>query len=284
MLKQLEVAVFLRGRQRVSNKTSPFTALHRSRLASRLLYWCGAFALLLVILSVGPVQRTALAGALSTVQRYTLCSSSTINRSSLARLQAALYTRLTTDRGVSAVQVTRASGRCLTVMVTGPRSEVGNVVAAGRVGNVVITDSERQNLAEGTRVRLVCAKPRCAPGVKEGRADPAAHPPILRVVLADRDMIRTPGAVHLLTDGGGTCCGVAYHLTKQALHRWCSFTKSHLGRTAATVVDSVALWDPMILSPMCGVPLIFPQQGQWDYWFAGYVKTGPLPVALRLVV
>jgi preprotein translocase subunit SecD len=161
------------------------------------------------------------------------------------------------------------------------------VAAAGKVGNVVIAGGEQENLDVGTHVRLVCRSTSCAPGVHVGTARPAAQPPILPVVLAERDFI--PGS---MTDdevsgriNGGHTSWVIIYLNKQGTRRWCSFTRSHIARSFVAVVDGVVMSKRTIRSPACqaqsvSVPLRTPEQA---YWIMRYIAIGPLPVVLWLL-
>jgi hypothetical protein len=220
------------------------------------------------------------AGALS-MQRYTLCASSSINASTFGRLESALHTRLLATAGIHGAQATRASSRCLTVSVEATGTRTGAVEAAGKIGSVAIAYGGRTHLTLGEHVRLVCPRTGCSTDARAGNANPAARPPILSVVVGDRDFMRGSAAAVF---GEGGIASVTFRLVPKAANTFCAFTGSHVHRFFAYVIDGSMVSNPQVQSAICGgFALIspFPAANQ-AYEVAGYLNSGPLPVPLQL--
>lgn len=217
-------------------------------------------------------------------QGYLLCAGAAMSRSEGVALRGKLRTRIGLEPGVSWVRLTPAGSRCLRIRLTARTSQRGNLAAAGRIGNVLVADSARHRLVTGQGVQLVCSRPGCAPAVHVGRGQLDARPPILTVLLSDRDTIRRSVAVTLPGVGADNAL-ITYHLSSSSSRLWCSYTSRHVGQMVAVIVDKVVLVDLVVQTPFCeGSTMIIPVPHRYHvFWVAGYIKSGPLPLPLRLV-
>jgi preprotein translocase subunit SecD len=169
------------------------------------------------------------------------------------------------------------------IQLTAHGSRKSAVVQAGKVGNIVLANdgNDPAALQPGDRVRLVCPRPGCSPGVSVGKARLNAHPPILSVVVPARDV--RPGSSQVGRGSGGSP-NVGFYFAQQGSNLWCSFTAAHVNRYSAAVVDGVVAEAFVFGEALCDGTFVIVQPLNTERAFevVGYLNTGPLPVGLRL--
>ncbi|MGI8825732.1 MAG: SecDF P1 head subdomain-containing protein [Chloroflexota bacterium] len=192
-----------------------------------------------------------------------------------------IQVRLTVGFGIARARVTPSSVRCLRVSVPGTPRAKKIAHAATQQGYIAVAASGTVSLAPGTHVRLACGRPGCAPGATAGKTRMHATPhPVLRVVLPGSVVARGTARIGFDSQGHPT---VVYALTPLGSRLWCRYTRRHVSRFVAIVVDDRVLSDPLIASAICGTEsqIAGLSSALQATRIVTYLNFGPLPIPLH---
>lgn len=234
--------------------------------------------------SAGALARSAHVPAGASTVRVVLCTARNARPSArqMTRIQRVVLRRAREGFGIKSARVSRSGASCLSLVLPRTDSRAAVLDGLGRVGYLALTDSGSRPLSSGTRVRLACkTSSRCAPGAIVARTNLGARPPITRVVVPDKYVQR--GSARVGSDSGGYPT-VTYSLRPRGSRAWCSFTRSHLRRYAAIILDDRVLADPLIEGAICGsqTQIVGLTSKAEAKRIAVYLNFGPLPLGLHV--
>jgi preprotein translocase subunit SecD len=153
--------------------------------------------------------------------------------------------------GVAEPQVSQVGSNCISVELPGVKDQQGAIKAIGQTGYLAITDSATTPLANGAKVKLVCAStdPKCAPGAKVGTTDTTAKVPRLQVIVKGSEIQQGSAQVGFDNTTGGPV--VNYTMNGTGSSKWCTFTTNNVNKYSAIVLDNRVVSDPQIQQAIC---------------------------------
>jgi preprotein translocase subunit SecD len=216
--------------------------------------------------------------------RLLLCApkNAAVSNSDMDTAQNVIQQRAAGGFGVTEPQVNRVGNTCISVEMPGLKNQSALINSIGKVGYLAITDggTTSNGLAQGAKVKLVCATPGCGPGLKVGQTNFATNPPTMQVVVPGRNITR--GSAQVTFDQAGQPA-VDYSLDGTGTTAWCNFTSSHVGKLSAIVLDNQVVSDPTIQQAICqGQTQITGVTTDQAKQIATYLNYGALPVALHV--
>jgi len=229
----------------------------------------------------GP-ERGSTVGATGSL-RVVLCATKGAKPTSkqMSKTRNIVSLRATHGFGIKEPRVSLVGTACLGLHMPPRKNQSSVLKNLGRIGYLALANSGTTPLSPGATVRLACKRASCAPHVRVGKTNLRARPPVLQIVVPDKFVTR--GSARFARDSGGHP-SITYGLRPRGSQAWCTFTRTHMQRYAAIVLDNKVLADPIILSAICGsetqiTGLTSMAQARR---IAIYLNYGPLPVALRV--
>jgi len=191
--------------------------------------------------------------------------------------------------GVSEPQVSRVGANCIAAELPGANSK-SRLDRLGNIGFLAVTDSGTVSFPVGTKVKLVCAKAGCAPGVPVGVSSFTGAIPTMQIIVPGKGV--KPGSAQVGFVQNQPV--VNYNLQGSSVDDWCNYTSKHnnpslappqgTGAYSAIVLDGKVISDPNVQGPICGaggiqISGVTTDQGKT---IATYLNYGALPIALHV--